>query len=243
MIPAAIATPAVDVADVHRRFGDRTVLAGIDLRIDSGEVVALLGPSGTGKSTLLRILAGLDRGFTGSAAVPSARAVVFQDPRLVPWRRVAANVALGLRGPEPLRRAEAMLRDVGLGAHLRSWPATLSGGEAQRAALARALVRSPDLLLLDEPFGALDALTRVKMHGLLGDLLDRFRPATLLVTHDVNEAIALADRCVVLDRGRIVLDRAVARDPDGMARRAEDLRRDLLEQLGVGRPERGTGRV
>lgn len=223
----------VSARGLGRRFGDRVVLDAVDLAIAPGEVVALLGRSGTGKSTLLRILAGLDREFTGTAVVPSARSVVFQDATLVPWRSVIANVTLGLVGPQPRERAEKMLEEVGLGDHAQAWPATLSGGEAQRAALARALVRIPDLLLLDEPFGALDALTRIRMHALLRELLQRFQPATLLVTHDVDEAIALADRCIVLDSGTIVLDRAVERTPDAVAGWADALRAELLVHLGV----------
>src|SRR5439155_3586104 len=123
------------------------------------------------------------------------RAVVFQEPRLVPWRRVLPNVVLGRCRSASVRRQGAdALAEVGLTEHADAWPATLSGGEAQRVALARALVREPELLLLDEPFGALDALTRTKMHALLRELCRRHQPAVLLVTHDVDEAITLADR-------------------------------------------------
>jgi sulfonate transport system ATP-binding protein len=227
--------PVVVARGVSRRFGTRTVLDGIDLELAPGEFVALLGRSGTGKSTLLRALAGLDPGVSGEIAVPERRAVVFQDPRLLPWARVLNNVVLGLNGPGVADQGRAALREVGLDGHERDWPKTLSGGEAQRAALARALVREPELMLLDEPFGALDALTRIRMHALLHQLCARHRPAVLLVTHDVDEAIQLADRMLVLDGGHLILDTPVAlpaprvRSSEGVA----DLRSRLLAKLGV----------
>ena len=229
-------TRVVVARGVSRSFGDRRVLDDIDLDIGRNEFVALLGRSGTGKSTLLRALAGLDPDYEGSVLVPTARSVVFQEPRLLPWRKVRANVVLGLRrSAEAARSAEQALAEVGLAGHADAWPVTLSGGEAQRVALARALVREPALLLLDEPFGALDALTRLKMHGLLRELCRRHRPAVLLVTHDVDEAIALADRVLVLDRGRIATDRPVGlehpRDRTDPAFAA--LRGELLAALGV----------
>ena len=153
------AGPAARVRGLTREFDGRRILDGLDLDIASGEFVAMLGVSGTGKSTLLRALAGLDREVTGQLEVPGPVAVAFQEPRLLPWRRVLANVALGLRVPEPEAVARRTLAEVGLTGRAGAWPLTLSGGEAQRAALARALVREPGLLLLDEPFSALDALT------------------------------------------------------------------------------------
>ncbi|OHV50455.1 sulfonate ABC transporter ATP-binding protein [Pseudofrankia sp. BMG5.36] len=227
--------PAVRVREVRREFAGRAVLAGIDLDIAPGEFVALLGRSGSGKSTLLRILAGLDADATGKATVPARGAVVFQDPRLLPWTRVLDNVLLGLKGRQARAQAAVALAEVGLGGKERAWPGTLSGGEAQRAALARALVRSPGLLLLDEPFGALDALTRIRMHSLLRDLCRRHQPAVLLVTHDVDEAILLADRVAVLTDGRLSLDERVGL---GGARHRSDpgfatLRTRLLAELGV----------
>ena len=191
-----IAPPAVRVHGLRRAFGGREVLAGIDLEIAQGEFVALLGRSGSGKSTLLRALAGLDPDYRGSVLVPGRRAVVFQEPRLQPWKRVVDNVSIGLPGARALARQA--LAEVGLTGRERDWPVTLSGGEAQRVSLARALVREPDLLLLDEPFSALDALTRLRMHALLRELCAKHRPAVLLVTHDVDEAIVLADRITVL---------------------------------------------
>ncbi len=152
---------------LSREFGDRTVLAGLDLDIAHGEFIALIGRSGSGKSTLLRALAGLDREVTGQFSVAGPVSVAFQEPRLVPWKRVLANVALGLRVADPQAAARTALDEVGLAERASAWPGTLSGGEAQRASLARALVREPRLLLLDEPFSALDALTRITMHRLV----------------------------------------------------------------------------
>ena len=227
--------PLVRADAVRRSFGDAVVLDGASLRIGRGEVVALLGGSGSGKSTLLRILAGLDPDATGTIAVPAGHAVVFQEHRLLPWKRVADNVGLGLTGPGVRERCAAALNEVGLGDRGRSWPAELSGGQAQRVAFARALVREPDLLLLDEPFGALDALTRLKMQELFGRLRARHSFAALLVTHDVDEALLLADRALVLDQGRITdeiavpLDHPRAPDDPGFG----PLRRHLLDRLGV----------
>jgi sulfonate transport system ATP-binding protein len=234
---------AVLASGVGRNFDGREVLRGLDLSIGPDEFVALLGRSGTGKSTLLRILGGLDPQYEGDVLVPQRRAVVFQEPRLIPWQRVLPNVALGLRpGPggrgDLTRQCADALAEVGLADHARAWPVTLSGGEAQRVALARALVREPQLMLLDEPFGALDALTRTRMQGLLQDLCARHRPAVLLVTHDVDEAILLADRALVLVDGRIALDVPVdlgrprdRGDPGFVA-----LRTRLLGELGVTEP-------
>jgi len=197
---------AVEITGLTRRFGANTVLNNLSLAIRPGEFVALLGRSGSGKSTLLRTLSGLDEAPAGTVKVPDARTIVFQEPRLLPWKRVWRNVVLGLRVPDARARAEAALNEVGLGHRLTAWPLTLSGGEAQRVALARALVRQPQLLLLDEPFAALDALTRLKMQSMVTALWQAHLPAVLLVTHDVDEALALADRALVLDQGRIALD-------------------------------------
>jgi sulfonate transport system ATP-binding protein len=237
----APANTAVFASGVTRAFADREVLRGLDISIAPGEFVALLGRSGTGKSTLLRILGGLDPDYGGEVLVPERRAVVFQEPRLLPWQRVLPNVALGLKPSGPnerglLReRSISALSEVGLASHARAWPVTLSGGEAQRVALARALVREPQLMLLDEPFGALDALTRARMHGLLQDLCARHRPAVLLVTHDVDEAILLADRVLVLTGGAITVDLPVRLDRPRDRSQAEftTLRTRLLEELGA----------
>jgi sulfonate transport system ATP-binding protein len=229
-------TAAVIARDVVRSFQDQAVLQGVDLDILPGEFVVLLGRSGSGKSTFLRGLGALDAEVAGFIRVPRRRAIVFQDPRLMPWLPVLRNVTIGLpQTRETRERGLAALEEVGLEAKAKAWPRTLSGGEAQRVALARAMVREPQLLLLDEPFGALDALTRIRMHALLQDLYQRHRPAVLLVTHDVDEAILLADRVLVLTKGRLSLDLPV--DVDAPRSRSDPrfaaLRRRLLAELGV----------
>jgi len=226
--------PAVRMKNFTRRFGDNAVLDGLNLQIEQGEFVALLGRSGSGKTTLLRTLAGLDPAGDHDVSVPAARAVVFQEPRLLPWKRVWHNVALGLQGGDARRRAEAALAEVGLAQRSDVWPGTLSGGEAQRAALARALVREPRLLLLDEPFASLDALTRLRMHDLVLNLWGTHAPAVLIVTHDVDEAISLADRVLVLEGGRIAAEERVdLRRPRDVGASFQAIRRRLLGHLGV----------
>ena len=226
---------AASVRDLSKRFGDRMVLDGLTLDIKAGEFVAMIGRSGSGKSTLLRALAGLDRDVSGSLAVAEPVAVAFQEPRLVPWKRVIDNVTLGLRAPDPARVAAEALAEVELTERASAWPLTLSGGEAQRVSLARALVRSPSLLLLDEPFSALDALTTISMHRLVLRLWETHRPAVLLVTHDVDEALALADRVLVLGDGRISYSATVdvARPRDRNHPELTALRLRLLSELGV----------
>ena len=228
---------AVGISELTRKFGDRTVLDRISLDIAPGEFVALLGHSGSGKSTLLRAIAGLDHSVRGSGDVraPERLSMVFQDSRLLPWRRVLPNVILGATGDDIVERGTAALAEVGLAGRERAWSNQLSGGEAQRAALARSLVWEPELLLADEPFGALDALTRTKMHALLRELCVRHRPAVLLVTHDVDEAIVLADRVVILQNGRIGLDFPIEL-PHPRSYRDQHLaeyRERLLAALGV----------
>ncbi|MDH6108721.1 sulfonate transport system ATP-binding protein [Kitasatospora sp. MAP12-15] len=221
--------------DIRRSFDGRAVLAGVDLEIRRGEFLALLGRSGSGKSTLLRAMAGLDPEYDGELLVPRRRSVVFQDHRLQPWKRVLDNVVLGLPKQGACQAGLTALEEVGLADHARAWPVTLSGGEAQRVSLARALVREPELLLLDEPFGALDALTRIRMYALLRDLCRKHRPAVLLVTHDVDEAVLLADRVIVLTDGRLGPPHEVAL-PAPRPRTHPDfaaLRSALLGELGV----------
>ena len=227
--------PVVRLKDVSRSFGDVPVLHEIDLEIKPGEFVGVLGRSGSGKTTLLRILAGLDEDATGDIRTGNTPAVVFQDPRLFPWRRALQNVTMGLRDEDPSGRARRALAEVGLEGRDDAWPRQLSGGQRQRVALARALVREPDLLLLDEPFSALDALTRVSAQQLVSRLWEAHRPAVLLVTHDVEESLLLADRIIVIDQGIIAYDepfdlpRPRRRDnPELVARRTE-----LLALLGV----------
>ena len=225
----------VRVRRAGRRFGGRTVLHDVDLDIAAGEFVALIGQSGSGKSTLLRGIAGLDPGATGEFSVPDRHAIVFQEHRLLPWSRVWRNVTLGLAGPGLRRRAMRALDEVGLAARADAYPGTLSGGESQRVALARALVRTPGLLLLDEPFGALDALTRLKAQALVARLWTEYRPAVLLVTHDVEEALLLADRVLLLADGRIAesFDVDLPRPRSIGHPRFVALRRRLLAGLGV----------
>lgn len=224
-------TAVVRVRNLTRRFGERTVLDQLNLDIARGEFVALLGASGCGKSTLARILAGLDREIDGEVVVPARRAVAFQTPRLMPWLPVWRNVVLGLPRGGHRERALRALAEVGLEPRAQAWPRTLSGGEAQRASLARALVREPDLLLLDEPFASLDALTRMKAQDLVADLWRVHGPAVLMVTHDVEEAVRLADRVLVMKDGVIANQRRVELprprklgDPGVAAQRLELLR-------------------
>ncbi|CEJ12466.1 Aliphatic sulfonates import ATP-binding protein SsuB [bacterium YEK0313] len=235
---------AVTVRGLTRRFGDRAVIRDLALDIAAGEFVALVGASGCGKSTLLRVLANLDHDIAGEVQVPVKVAVAFQAPRLMPWKPVWRNVVLGLPGGSRAR-ADAALAEVGLSHRADVWPKVLSGGEAQRASLARALVRDPDLMLLDEPFGALDALTRLKAQALVGELWQRHGCAILLVTHDVDEALVLADRVLVMADGRIGHDirvdlpRPRSRDTGMFAA----LRQDILGWLGVATPGAGAARA
>lgn len=229
------ARTGVLVEQVVRKFGDRVILDHLDLTIDDDELVVLLGPSGCGKSTLLRLLAGLDRPDSGRIEVPARRAVVFQADRLLPWQRVLRNVTLGLYGADADERARKALGEVNLAGRERAWPKELSGGEAQRVALARALVSEPELVLLDEPFASLDAITRLRMHDLVRELRRTHSVSMLLVTHDVDEAIALADRIVVMSNGRIGAAHRVtlsAADRETSIAR-EEIRSALLADLGL----------
>lgn len=218
---------AVTVSGLRRAYGSRAVIEDLNLTIGQGEFVALLGESGCGKTTLLRALAGLDPIQGGSIEVPGRPAMVFQEHRLLPWDSLWRNVTLGLRAKDARARAAAALTEVGLGNRLDDWPRNLSGGQSQRVALARALVQEPKLLLLDEPFAALDALTRIRMHGLVKDLVARHQPGVLLVTHDVDEAITLADRILVMRDGAIAAEHVCHRFT------ARALRQTLLGELGV----------
>lgn len=251
----------VTFTNVGRTFTDRssahTVLRDISLSIDSGEIVALLGASGCGKSTLLRIAAGLDSPSTGSVSITDKRvtgidersAVAFQESRLLPWRTLAANVALGLPRKTPKttakQRVAELLDVVGLKDFASHRPREVSGGMAQRASLARALARTPGVLLLDEPFGALDALTRLRMQDLLVDIHENSPTTVLLVTHDVDEALQLADRVVVLGAPehetqqpgatiQRIVDVPAPRPRDRSSTALAHLRGELLAELGVG---------
>ena len=201
---------------VSKHYAENIVLNQLDLHIPAGQFVAVVGRSGGGKSTLLRLLAGLETpnagellaGATPLAAIQDDTRMMFQDARLLPWKRVIDNVLLGLPKDQH-ERAHEVLAHVGLADRANEWPARLSGGQRQRVALARALVHQPRLLLLDEPLGALDALTRIEMHRLIEGLWQRHQFTALLVTHDVQEAVALADRVVLIEEGRIALDERV----------------------------------
>ena len=204
---------AIRIEQVVKRYAGREVLHQLSLALEPGEFVAIVGRSGCGKSTLLRLVAGLEQASGGAiyadgrlnTGLNTDMRIMFQDARLLPWRRVLDNVALGL--PTASRpQAQDALAQVGLGERGGEWPAVLSGGQRQRVALARALVHEPRLLLLDEPLGALDALTRIEMHQLIENLWARRGFTALLVTHDVSEAIALADRVVLIEDGAIALD-------------------------------------
>ncbi len=232
---AAPLEPAVRIEGLVRSYGARPVIRGLHLQIDRGEFVALIGESGCGKTTLLRAIAGLDPVDSGRIITTGRPAVVFQEHRLLPWDTLWRNVALGLPGRDARALAEAALREVGLGDRLDDWPRSLSGGQAQRVALARALVEQPRLLLLDEPFAALDALTRLRMHLLVKKLVAHHQPGVLLVTHDVDEAIALADRAIVMRNGILIASYPISAAARGNRSHPEAaaLRDVLLEQLGA----------
>lgn len=228
---------------VEKHYGPRRVLSHLDLHISPGQFVAIVGRSGCGKSTLLRLLAGLERPDGGTLrfdGVPpayhrNAIRLMFQDARLLPWKRVADNVALGLGGGRTAARRTALeaLEHVGLAERANEWPGRLSGGQRQRVALARALVHRPRLLLLDEPFGALDAFTRLEMHALLERLWQEEGFTAVLVTHDVSEAVALADRVILLDEGSVALDLPIeiSRPRDRTEARFAELQRVILKRV------------
>lgn len=227
----------ISICGLGRAFGGKRVLDGINLDIAAGEFVSLIGASGVGKSTLLKIVAGLDTPTWGSLRIhadqqkPDVR-MMFQEDRLLPWRSVLRNVTLGTRKRE--QEARKLLHAVGLYGREDEYPSVLSGGQRQRAALARALLHRPDVLLLDEPFGALDALTRASMQELLSDLLKEAPRTVILVTHDVEEALLLSDRVIVMRGGKIARDlrpsglRPRARGDADLARLKEELISGLL---------------
>lgn len=207
---------AICFRGVTKSFDYKAVLRDIDLEIDAGEFVAIVGRSGCGKSTLLRLAAGIDAPTTGGVYLDSEpieifcrkTRMMFQEPRLLPWKRVIENVGLGLKG-DWLDLARSALTEVGLQSRANDWPAILSGGQRQRVALARALATRPSVLLLDEPLGALDALTRIEMQGLIEEVWRNQGFTAVLVTHDVAEAVALADRVIMIEQGKIALDATI----------------------------------
>ncbi|MDF3016137.1 MAG: ssuB [Thermomicrobiales bacterium] len=238
----------IEATALHKAFTTRQVLLGVDVTIAPGEFVAIVGQSGCGKSTLLRLMAGLDSPNSGVVSLagkpprpgsPLVR-MMFQDARLLPWRRVIDNVGLGL--PDG-RKAEAgsALAEVGLAERGGDWPSILSGGQRQRVALARALASRPRALLLDEPLGALDALTRLEMQGLIERVWQEHGFTAVLVTHDVEEAVALADRIIVLSAGQVALDLRVdlPRPRDHADPRFTELKAMALNEVLGRRQERG----
>ncbi|MDR2614402.1 MAG: ATP-binding cassette domain-containing protein [Candidatus Accumulibacter sp.] len=204
---------AVDIRDLCKSYDGRRVLDALTLSLHAGEFTAIVGRSGCGKSTLLRHLIGLERPDSGEVFIDGVKRsnllgnarIMFQEPRLLPWKTVLANVGIGLSGNWQSAAVEA-LQSVGLGERAKDWPYVLSGGQKQRVSLARALAHAPQFLLLDEPMGALDALTRLEMQRLIERLWQERGFTALLVTHDVGEAITLADRIVLLDDGRVTKD-------------------------------------
>ena len=203
----------INIEQLHKFYGKVKVLEDLDLHIEPGEFVAIVGRSGCGKSTLLRLIADLEKPSYGEIKFKSALnfregitsddiRVMFQDPRLLPWKSILKNVQLGLEKSK-FDKAESLLTKVGLDEKAGLWPSQLSGGQRQRAALARALSHTPRILLLDEPLGALDALTRLDMQNLIERLWLEQGFTTILVTHDVSEAVQLADRIILLDKGHI----------------------------------------
>lgn len=227
----------VELLQFSRSFHTQRILDAIDLHIPAGQFVALLGESGSGKTTLLRAVAGLDGDAhsTGRAQAGGNVSVLFQDARLLPWLSVMDNLTLGIDSPASRQRAQRLLEEVGLGDKGDVWPSTLSGGQKQRAALARSLLREPHVLLADEPFGALDALTRLRMHSLLLRLVEHTHPTVILVTHDVDEALLLANRILVIQHGKIAEDHEVGLPHPRRLNhpRFMQLRADLLRSFGV----------
>lgn len=237
----------LEIDGISKRYPNGTLaLSGLSLRVDAGEIVAVVGGSGCGKSTLLRLLSGLDRASEGDIRVDGSHinaphpsvGIVFQEPRLLPWLTVEKNVAFGIRElprRERAARVGAALERVGLAGYARRWPRELSGGQGQRVAIARALVTRPSVLLLDEPFSALDAFTRAELQDHLLELWADTRPTLVLVTHDIEEAVVLASRIVVMqpNPGRIAatFHVDVARPRDRLSAAFDDAKRRVLLAL------------
>jgi len=237
----------LEVTALSKTYGNGTqALDNISLRIEAGEIVTVVGGSGCGKSTLLRLLSGLDRPTKGHVEVDGATieaphpfvSLVFQEPRLLPWLTVARNIAFGLSDlPKAEReaRVEDALKQIGLAGYGNRWPKELSGGQGQRVAIARALVHRPHVLLLDEPFSALDAFLRAELQDQLLDLWAQTQPTMVLVTHDIEEAIVLASRIVVMrpQPGRIaqVFDIGLPRPRDRISHEFEETKRQILLTL------------
>ncbi|OCR02258.1 aliphatic sulfonate ABC transporter ATP-binding protein [Oscillatoriales cyanobacterium USR001] len=213
---SALSGMCLELVELQKSFGNVQILRDINIEINPGEFVAIVGRSGCGKSTLLRLIAGLETPSQGAVFIDgklskklnSKVRMMFQDARLLPWQKVLTNVQLGLLNAKENTRYKAMqvLHAVGLGERANEWPSVLSGGQKQRVSLARALACEPHLLLLDEPLGALDALTRIEMQQLLENLWQEKGFTALLITHDVEEAVVLADRVILIENGQIAMD-------------------------------------
>jgi sulfonate transport system ATP-binding protein len=240
---------SLTIRGLRKSFGTNEVLRGIDLHIPAGQSVAIVGKSGCGKSTLLRLIAGLEQPSAGSIEFGDHEGntrdhvrVMFQEPRLLPWARVLSNVEVGLgrdrHSSDAKIRADEALKEVGLDDKRGQWPSVLSGGQKQRVALARALVSHPRVLAFDEPLGALDALTRISMQRLLERVWRDQGFTAILVTHDVSEAVALADRVLVIEEGRVAHDISVdlarprQRGSAELAALEGNILRELLKETG-----------
>lgn len=230
----------VRLEHVTRTFENGTcAFSDLSFAVGRHEIVGVLGTSGCGKSTLLRVIAGLEDGYRGSVEVEGQVGVIFQEPRLMPWLRVVDNVAFGLRGSreDRIRQASRLLERVGLGGVERRYPKELSGGMAQRVSIARALVTQPDIILLDEPFSALDAFTRMQLQELLLDVWAEWRPTMILVTHDIDEALHLCDRILIMrgQPGALIqeMDVGVPRVRSRGDVRLARMKEEILEVLGV----------
>ena len=207
----------LELSNVQKAYGHHEVLDSLNFKVQRGEFIAIVGKSGCGKSTLLRLIAGLERTTDGHVQMNGKSVskqidqikIMFQDGRLLPWKNVLANVNLGLKKSE-WHKGEELLNQVGLAERADAFPNVLSGGQRQRVALARALVHEPELLLLDEPLGALDALTRIEMHQLVETLWQEKKFTAILVTHDVEEAVALSNRVIIIEDGRIGLVQSIS---------------------------------
>lgn len=201
------------VDKLQKQFGDATILDDIELTIEPGEFIAIVGRSGCGKSTLLRLISGLEEATHGGVYLDENKVegvnldtrFIFQEARLLPWRKIIDNVRIGAENKDK-ELAFRALKDVGLEDRANEWPSVLSGGQKQRISLARALAGNAKLLLLDEPLGALDALTRIEMQQLIEKLWREKGFTVILVTHDVSEAVALADRVILVEKGKITMD-------------------------------------
>ncbi|ALC90287.1 aliphatic sulfonate ABC transporter ATP-binding protein [Bacillus sp. FJAT-18017] len=239
--------PYVSIQAVQKSYGNRIVLDGISLDAQQGEFISIVGKSGCGKSTLLRLVAGLENADKGSIIIKGKRLeglnhqarIMFQDGRLLPWKNVLDNIGIGLSGNWKMKAIDA-LRNVGLEERQSDWPSRLSGGQKQRVALARALVHEPDILLLDEPLGALDALTRLEMQDLIEGLWKEKNFTSILVTHDVEEAVAISDRVILIESGKIVMNRLIdlprprQRTQKAFQTHVEDILRRILEPANEG---------